>query len=122
MVMRAEMLSALAIWRYFSEGGGRGGQIENKKYYVGKVFISKDLHVGQLFVATVVKAFCSGPSFCLSQTTFAQIGNCADHTKCSFFFYSFCCPRGFAQGNKLRTRLSGFLYNHCILKANGSIA
>jgi len=43
MVMRAEMLSALAIWRCFLEGmgggGGRGGeQMENKKHYVGRVF------------------------------------------------------------------------------------
>jgi hypothetical protein len=65
MVMRAEMLSALAIWRYFSWGGRGGEQIENKKYYVQRVFVKKDLNVGQLFVATVVKAFYSGcPSGC----------------------------------------------------------
>jgi hypothetical protein len=64
MVMRAEMLSALAIWRYFSEGRRRGWggkkQTENEKYYFGRVFTIKGLNVGQLFVATVVEAFYSG--------------------------------------------------------------
>jgi len=39
MLMRAEMLSALAIWRYFSAGEKK--QTENEKYYVGRVFINK---------------------------------------------------------------------------------